>query len=874
MPPKPPRLAKKILEKLQYDDVWKTTVGDFDEYFHYLAEAEGSRNARRWYWGQVIRYAPSKITHKLYWSAQMFTNYLKVAFRNIRKNISYSLINVSGLAVGIACFLLIGLFVVHELSYDSFYPDDEKIYRVIKEQKGSSYLGSSFYAVTPAPLSVSMKDEIPEVELSAYASSFSPLITVNDQSFFEEGISVHGGFLEIFPQKWIHGNPTTALEKPESIVLTERMANTFFDIANPVGETLKFTQDGREPVQKTVTGVIQNPPATTHLPFAFIFNDLSNPRYSREINHWGNNNDHTYIKINDQSSVDNISQKLAELTPKWMKQHSYYEANPDEIPALLLQPLKDIHLNSSHINRNIGVAGNISYLYILSVIGGIILLIAAINYMNLATARSLTRAKEIGVRKVTGAFRSNIIMQFAAEAVVYSALGMLFAFFIVYLTLPKFSNIVQREIDPSVLFSLEFLGLLITLGLFVGLISGSYPAIYLSSLKPSAVLKSKLQMGRGKLQLRNVLVVGQFTATIILIIGSLVVSNQMEFLQSRDVGFDRDQVLTVKVNDRDLFDRYDVLKQRLESHPGITRVSSAAHLPNNITNQTGDIYWAGKPEDNKLETYYSDINFNYVDILDMSIIAGRNLSKEFPADASESHLISESGAKAIGWSPEEAIGQRIYLSDRYGTIVGVVKDFSFLSAKIGMQPLFLRVGDLSNHRYLLIKTIPDNLNETIQFVENEWASFSTDFPFEYSFLDDAFNAMYQQELTIGKIFNYFTVLALFIACIGLFGLASFMMERRTKEIGIRKVLGANVAQILTLLNRDFLKLVALSFIIAAPAGWFLSNNWLQDFVYRIEVGPGIIILSALLAFGIALLTISFKSIKTAMANPVNSLKSE
>lgn len=874
MKSKPPKLAEKILSRLQYDDVWKTTLGDFEEYYSYKAEKDGVAVANRWYWLQVIQYAPSKLIHKYYWGLEMFKNYLKIAYRNIQKNKSYSFINIFGLGVGIASFLLIGMYIVHEISYDSFHEDSDRIYRIVREAPDEIYLGSSWFGVNPMPLSIALADEFEGVEHSTAFNESEALLKVGQNTFYEFGINTDPEFFNVFSINWIIGDPTTSFRNPESIIMTQSLSEKYFGKENPLGKTVFFNSEDDEPMDRVVAGVIEDLPTNTQLEFDFIIPSFSKDDYERESTYWFNNNQYSYIKLLPGTNPNDLVPLISETINPNLLADPYYGNSPEKLPNFKLIPASEVHLSSSDINFNPGKIGDIKYIYMLSAIAFVILIIACVNYMNLATARSMSRAKEVGVRKVNGAFRSNIMMQFSAEAVIFSSIGIIFAFALVYMLLPAFSGLVDRSFDTSIFLSLPFWLALIGSGLIVGVISGSYPALYMSALHPIRIFKNQIKGGSGNRRLRNMLVISQFAITNILIVSSIVIIKQMDYIQSRDSGFDRDQILAVTITDPEVMNHYAALESLFESQSNILEVSSARKLPSEIRSQTSGVSWEGKAEDEILRVYHDRVNIDYVELLGIDVIAGRTFNHEMDTDTSNHLIINKTMAEQIGWTPEEAVGKDFTFWRRDAKIIGVIDDFNFLSYHFSMAPLMLRYENIVDRAELLLKVNPQNLQETISFVDNEIKKLSPNYPIEYAFLDDAFNNQYQNELTLGKILNYFTVLALVIACLGLFGLASFMMEQRTKEIGIRKVLGANLFQILSLLNKDFIRLVGISLLISIPVGWYLTSNWLKDFAFRIELGVGVFLASSVIAIIIALITVSFKSIQTAKANPVDSLKGE
>ena len=868
---KPPEIAEKLLSKLLYDDVWKTTLGDFEEHYRYLVETKGKNSANRWYWFQLFRFAPSKLSHKLYWTAGMFKNYLKLSLRNLRKNKSYSFINISGLAIGLASFLLIGLFVHHELSYDKHFEDSDRIYRIVK-QTADNHQGTNWFSTTPMPLHSGLKENFPQFEHTTYINTYTGLLKTDSDSFYENGLYAGGEFFETFSYTWLQGNPTTALNDPSAIILTRSLAKKLFGNTNPVGKTLEMIPKYETEISvKLITGVIENLPKTSHLYFTFIMNEKSSKWHKGNADKWGNNGYLTYAKLGEKSEL--TDELLAKINSHYNVQMAGIGYKPDNAPKLAFQPLEDVHLKSMHINEGKRVIlGDTKYVYTLSAIGLIILLIACVNYMNLATARSIKRAREIGVRKVIGALKSNLILQFTSEAVLLSFFSITIAVALVWICLEPFSNLVNRPLGVELFTSIGFWLSVLGISFLVGIIAGSYPAFYMSSLKPSGIFKNHTKGGKGSSLMRNTLVTGQFAITTVLIICSIVIFKQLDYIRTTDVGYTRDQILTVQLKDESFGEYYDAVAQNLKTNPNILSVSSGNHLPMDITGSNSGVNWEDREE--RVKFYLHNVHYDFLEMMEIDLVAGRYFSRDFPTDETNAFIINESAAKSMGFTPEEALGRTVVKWKREGEIVGVVKDFNFLSFRLEQAALLIEFNRPGDFHYLVMKVHPENLQETISFVEAQLKEFSPDYPFEYAFMDDAFDTMYKTDLNLGTLFNAFTILALFIASIGLFGLASFLMEQRTKEIGIRKVLGANLVQILTYVNKDFMKLIGLSFAIAIPVGWYVMNNWLQDFAYKISIGPSIFLSAGLLALVIALLTVSYKSFKTASANPVKSLRSE
>jgi len=874
MADKPPKLAEKILSKLQYDDVWKTTLGDFEEYYQHLLKKLGKAEANKWYWKQVLRYAPSKIIHRLYWSAEMFKNYLKIALRSLKKQKSYSFINIFGLAIGFTCFVMIGLFIQYELSYDTFHEQSDRTYRVVAKQPGNEYQGSEWFALTPTAMAATLKRDFPEVEHATYFGLTKSLLTVNNNTYNESGLIADGDFFQIFSYRWYRGNPYTALSDPNAIILTRTMAQVLFGDENPIGKSIDQEYVNGKETTKTVTGVIADPPKNSHFSFKFILNDQTTPYYKYNLQEWSNTNIYTFITLNDGVESEQFSKKLPGFADTYIAASDYYQNNPDKLPIHTLQALEDVHLKSDYLNFNPRSTGDIKYVYMFSIIALIILLIACVNYMNLSTARSLTRAKEVGVRKVVGAFRSNLMMQFISEAVIISLLSIIVATCIIIAFLPTFSELVGRELTSQIFLSWKFWAFALSTSLLAGIVSGSYPAFYLSKLKPALILKSQQRGGKGNTLFRNLLVIVQFTITIVLLIGSIVVFKQLDYIQSTDTGLERERVVAISTTDSKLWDSYETLKSELLKNPSIQDVSSSQFDPIYMSSRTTISEWDGVTEGEELQIYISPVGFDFIEMLDIEIVAGRSFDEELYRETSTDFLVNEAALSELGWTKNEAIGKSFSAWGNEGTIVGIVKDFNFLSLYQQIAPLTIMLTNQNNQRYVLVKISDSKIQNTLALLEASIKEISPGHPFSYSFLDDSYNDMYRSDLRLGTIFNYFTVLALIIACLGLFGLATFVTEQRTKEIGIRKVLGANILQIISLLNKDFLKLVGISFIVAVPIGWYLAQNWLQEFAFRISLQPFIFVGAGILTFGIALLTVSYKSIKTARSNPVESLKSE
>jgi putative ABC transport system permease protein len=800
----------------------------------------------------------------------MFKNYIKTALRNISRHRVYSVLNIIGLASGMAVFVLILLYVQYEMSFDRYHENAKQIYRVVKEDPGNYYLGSNQYGVTPAPLAPTLMTEYPEV-LSAtrIKSRGNILVAYGEKNFLEEQVHFcDPQTFEIFTFDFLRGNPQTVLQDPLSIIISEKMADKYFGDQDPVGKILEFNNA----LDFAVTGVFADMPENSHFTMEFIvpFESITKTGVSN-LQSWSSNSYYTYFLLQEGADADALEAKFPALIDKhagdniwsWKGQKTRY----------FLQALTKIHLYSN-INFEISANSDIKYIYIFTSIAFLILIIACINYMNLATARSAQRAKEVGMRKVVGALRSQLIRQFLGESIVLAIISLLVTVVIVVVSLPVFSRFVERELSFNVIENLPFLLGILAVVLFVGLFAGSYPALYMSSFRPVSVLKGAYSRGLKGSRLRNVLVVTQFVISITLIISTVVVRNQLHFVKNKEMGYSREQIIVLTIHDRNLRKRMETLKTELKRHPNISQVSSSESLPNHISSETlAD--WPGKPEDVDVPIYNGKVDYDFVDLFEIAIVAGRNFSREFPDDANGAILLNETAVKALGW--DLPLGRELYHwgnKDRpTGKVVGIMKDFHMHSLHLGIKPLYIFLNP-DYHRYLSIKVKTANLPQTIGFIEEKLKEFSPQYPFAYQFFDDIFDRAYRSERRIGTMFSVFSLMAILIACLGLFGLASFTAQQRTQEIGIRKVLGASASDIAYNLSQEFSKWVVMANVIAWPVAYFMMNRWLQSFAYRIHIGIFTFVFAGVVALMIAILTVSLQTIKAATANPVDALRYE
>lgn len=832
-------------------------MGDMIETYKYLAEEKGLIKAKFWFWGQCIKALPHFIVNESAWRINMFKNYLLITLRNLKKNSTFSMLNILGLAVGMAIFILIALYVQYELSFDKYHDKADRIYRVIREGK----------AFTPAALGPELKEKIPEVELvTRLLYSNNVLVTYEQNNFLEDNFYWAGPeTFNIFSIPFISGSPKTALNDPGSIVLSQTMAGKYFGEEDPMGKTLTIL----ERIPFKVSGVFKDMPANSHfimnfvVPFKTYFQITGN-----DINGWSSNYSYTYFLLQEGADPREMESKIAPLIEyPLMKSSGAKEPYPQ---YFFIQPMLDIHLHS-HLMQEIQANNDIKYIILFSSVAFLILLIACVNYMNLATARSLRRSKEVGLRKVVGAHKRQLILQFLGESITMSALAVFFSILLVILSLPLFNNLVQRQLNLNPIQNpYLFLGIIV-LALFVGLLAGSYPAIRISSFKPASVLRGVFTRSPRGSSLRNGLVLIQFSITIILIVCTLGVRNQLNFIKNMDMGYDRDQIINLRVRGRDVFQNIQTIKTELLQNSNIIAVSTSDRLPNNIDTFTSR-NWIGRELEKPIPIFYNTVDYDFVDLFGMEIVQGRNFSRDFPSDEAGAFLLNETAVKIAEW--ESPIGRKFtHWSGKSGVIVGVIKDFNLRSLHNPIEPLYLCL-DTSDFSNISLKIKSTNIPATIDYVKGVMKKFSPSYPFSYSFFDEVFERAYFTEQRIGRIFGAFSFLGIFIACLGLFGLTAFAAEQRTKEIGVRKVLGASDSKIFLLLSREFVKWVLFANIIAWPVAYYAMNSWLQNFAYRVHLGVAAFIIAGVAALLIAYITVSYQSIKSARTNPVNSLKYE
>jgi putative ABC transport system permease protein len=825
----------------------------------------------------------------------MIKNYFKTAWRNMLRNKTSSFINISGLTIGIACTLMIAIFIQNELGYDKFHKDANRIFQVVLN---GNFNGQEFWAGnTPPPVGAALTSNIPEIE--SYARFYKPgdmvvryeSANATEKFFTEKNVlAVDSNFLQLFDFKIVDGNAATALMKPGSVVITEAMAKKYFGNEKAIGKTLLMTQ-ARKPF--AVTAVVKNVPSQSSIQFDLLTPVADFPVVKRFSWSWVWQQMVCYVKLKnsvntDHAGLDAIEAKFPAVVRVQAANGFKRIGKPfDEFIKnggkwdFHLMPLTDVHLRSAAVSMPwTSHISNIKYIYIFGSIALFIILLACVNFMNLSTARASNRAKEVGIRKVTGSTKTQLIKQFLSEAFLYSFISSLIAVALVILLLKGFSAIIDEPISFQTAFSPSIWITLLCLTIIVGLFAGSYPAFYLTGFKPVLVLKGKNLLAGSKknLWIRNGLVVFQFTISTIMIVGTLVVLKQLKFFRNTDLGFDKENVLVVSSTSR-LGESEESFRQTIRQMPGVVNASITSSIPSGSV--FGDSY-VPEPEGN--QGLAKEINLNsfmvdesFVPTLDIKVLQGRNFSKDFFDSASV--ILNEEAVQQIGW--KDPVGKWLDYpggNDVRFKVIGVVKNFNVQSLQAAMIPFAL--FHISSKTYdpgatnIIVKTKSPELPRVISQLEGKWKSFVAAEPFDYNFLDAEFDAQYRSEQRLGSIFSIFAGLSIFIAGLGLFGLSAFLAERRTKEIGVRKVLGASVQNVVLLLSKDFLKLTILAAIIAFPVAWYFMNKWLEDFAYRINITWTIFLIAGLGTLVITLVTISFQAIKAAIANPVKSLRTE
>ena len=851
---RPQRWIWFILRCFADDDMLDSIKEDLEVRCAKAAEKYGSVQTRLLCSLQGILLLVSFSIESFFWGITMFRNYVKVAFRHIKRRKVYSFINILGLTIGMACFILIGLWVKDELSFDRFHQKKDRIYRILNRTQDGNAFSSITYALGPA-----LKAEYPEVEETCRAWLWAGSHVKYKDKIYAEGdiYLADPGFFKIFSFPFLEGNPETALNDMYSVVLTEETAQKYFGDENPLGKVLTVAaMEG----DFTVSGVIENIPMNSHLRFDIIgrIEFLGEDRLAR----WEEWSGPNYVLLHPGASANEFASKIAGIYKK--------NVSPDTTYVPELQPLSRVHMFEP------GRPGQVRKVTMFSVIAVFILLMACINFMNLATAQSSRRSLEVGMRKVIGALRRQIIRQFLGEAVLIAFFALILAMITVEAVLPYFNQFTGKSLVllSEASFPLVLTLVLVTLG--TGILAGSYPSLFLSAFQPVQTLKSQHSFRNKGGGIRKALIVVQFAISVGLIVCTLLVSSQLRYIQKRDLGLTRDHVIVSYVYPV-LNPRFEDFKNLLLTHPGIQNVTSAAQLPIGI-GENIQIDWEGNPTDDMMSVDYTCVDYDFFKTFNMQILQGRPFSKEFATDEETACIINEAAAQRMGL--DNPIGTNIYMnhpawpeSFRPARVIGVVRDFHARSLHTAIQPFVFRMYK-PWHQFAFIKIDRTQIQEALTRIKGAYETYSPGIPFDYLFLDEAFNRQYSSERQLGELFNGFSLLSVIIACLGLFGLASYTTEQKTKEIGIRKVLGASIPGIVVMTAREFLKWILIANLLAWPISYFVMSKWLKDFAYKVSIGPLVFLLSAGLTLIVAVLTVSYHSLKAALANPVDSLRYE
>ncbi|MCW3088420.1 MAG: FtsX-like permease family protein [Sediminibacterium sp.] len=816
----------------------------------------------------------------------MLTNYFKIAWRNLMNNKTFSFINIFGLSIGLTCCLLIALYLNYELSYDKQHPDSAHIYQLgttfVKEKEAHSM------ANTPARMGMLMQQEFPEIEetvrLLGLFGEDKALLRYNENnapavSFYEnKGYLTDSGYFRFFKYAFTEGNPATALNNPNTMVLNDEIATKLFGKQPALNKIIHVSSGTNGESDVTVTGVFKKNLLPSHINgrFFMAFKGGAMERYTLQSTNLAYNNMFfTYLKLKKGTHAQQLESKFPAFVDKYagndLKAAGFYKKQ-------FLTALTDIHLRA-RIPENVTPSGSLTYLYILGSVALFALLIACINFMNLSTARSSKRSTEVGIRKVLGANKSSLIRQFLGESLLMSVIAFVLAILFTQLCLPAFSTASGKDLHLSFTEHVWILAGFFVLSIVTGLLAGIYPAFYLSSFKPVRILKSKFASSLAAVSLRKGLVVFQFVISAILIISSVVISNQMHYMRSIDLGFNKAQQLIIPLRSESSKNAYRSLKAELSKLPDVASVGASQYYPGIFNPSDIGIYKEGKTVNNAQVTKLNTVDEDFIQTLDIKLVAGRLFSKAFPGDTARAIVLNEEAVTKLGFSsPEEAVGKSVY-NDYGGSahpldIIGVVKNFNFQDLHLPISPFGFALNNRPSYNYLLVHTKTANLASLISRIDQQWHSLNLNEPFEYNFLDEEFQKNYAAQDRLASIIKYFTIIAILISCLGLFGLATFSAEQRTKEIGIRKVLGASVSNLVLLISKDFIKLVLVAIVLASPIAWWIMHKWLQDFAYRTSITWTVFAISGLMACLIAFITVSTQAIRAALSNPVKSLRSE
>jgi putative ABC transport system permease protein len=853
-----PRFAARLVSLMARTLENPSLLGDLEEEFHAVARWHGPRRACLWYLGHFAASLPAFVRTLIVWRIVMIRNYLKVALRNIVRHKGYALLNIAGLALGLAGAILISLWVLDELNFNRFHENADSLYRVEFDQ---NYSGRLFHVgVTPLPLAPALKEALPEIEdATRYFRVGEFLVRVGDQAFYEDNARVADpSFLRMFTFLAVEGDPVAALSAPDSIVLTESAARRYFGAAPAFGHTMNI--NNRRDV--VVRAVIRDTPPNSDLRFTVLIPYAYLTARGPFEESWTSNSIQTFVLLRPGLDPSAVAAKIRDLVGRH---------KPVGDVTFSLQPLADLHLRS-HFGFE-APGGAARYVPIFSIAAAAVLLIACINFMNLATARASRRALEVGLRKVVGARRSQVAGQFFGESVLFAALALALASGLVAALLPAFNGLTGKSIAFGRMLGRPLLPGLAALTLLTGTLSGIYPAVVLSSFRPATVLKGLVRAGLRSAAFRKALVVAQFAASAGLILGTTVVFRQIDFMRGREPGFDREHVVALQLRG-DIVKSYEPFKRTLLRNPSILGVTLSTAKPSLIGSNSDSVNWEGKDPNWSLSTNFLYVDQDFPKATGIPVVAGRDFTDAEPSDEQPEFLINETLARLMGADP--VVGARFSYGGSQGKVVGVLKDFHFDSLQSKIEPLVVLRGRQGQgyFGFILVRLDKGDVREGMKTLEAAWKEVIPNYPFQYTFLDQDFNDMYRAEQRMGGVLRAFAAFAVLIACLGLFGLAAYAAERRTKEIGIRKILGATTPEVVALLCREFLVLIALANLIAAPFAYVLMRNWLGRYAYRTELGVALFAGVLVMSLAVGLLTVVFQAVRAASSDPTQSLRYE
>jgi putative ABC transport system permease protein len=867
-----PRLARQLLNWMSLYHEKHSMINDFEETFLEIMQSEGKSKAIHWYWGNALKSFGGYLKLMASWRFTMFKIHLKIAYRNFIRHKLYSFINVFGLAIGLSICMIISLWVLREMSYDRFHENVDRIYRIERELFRDNLY--SRWPITGGRYKQALVDDFPEIENAArfWRREFA-ITDHNNDIHRQQMFAVDNSIFDIFDFHLEEGNEQSALSEPMAVVLTRENAVKYFGTGDAVGKSLTFEWQG-EQSDFQVTGILEEVPENSHIHFDML---LSIASYKEEpYSDWRSNYLYTYVLVAENTSKQDLEEKLKTFVTQRLEPEygdlMISGRSVHDVLKMLLFPIKDIHLHPSP-DWEVEPGGNITSVYLFSCIAILILIIACMNFVNLSTARASKRAKEVSLRKTVGAEKHQLRIQFIQESVLLAYVSLVLACVLGSLFIQAYNALFAENLSLAVFLQLKYLIVLVVATLSVGVLAGLYPAFYLTRFEPVEFMKGDPQSGSKKSAFRRNLVVVQFSISIMLIVGVFTVYKQMSYIQNRSLGFDKENVVILLVRSQQITQNYKSFRNELMQNSQIISASASSEVP--ADSHYSNSYVNPPESDEGISMILFTSDHDYVETYRLEILAGRAFSRDFSTDEDKSIILNESATRRIGWTPEEAIGKKLVggYSEGDGQVIGVVKNFNYKSLRREVEPmaLFLRPDYI---RKISVRIMPGDIGRTLSFIQKTWQSTFPGEQFEYSFLDNWIKQLYVSEKKMQDLFAIFSALSILVACLGLLGLVSFTAELKTKEIGIRKVLGASTGHVVVLLSREFIKWIVLANIVAWPLAWFAMNRWLQNFAYRTNIGWVVFLLAGFVAVTIAIFTFIFQTVKTASAKPVNSLRYE